>query len=195
MEKREKNSQPRSPGQSNRHSGSESRQTAPPTPRRPCRRPRHGARAANTPGHASRRDKAIVDISTAQQTDARLTPPFPTKKKERKKEKKKTHILNILIRATPNLGTPPKMASGANRAALIGLLEQLAAVQRGLRDERVEVLGPEAPRAVQAPRDAADGLELRARVADALLVDGEGLREELVAHLLEARLVGDLACG
>lgn len=87
------------------------------------------------------------------------------------------------------------MTRSANRTTLIGLLEQLATVQRGFGDERVVVLLAEGPRAVQRASDAADGLELRARVADALLVDGKGLREELVRNFLEARLVRDLAGG
>jgi len=46
---------------------------------------------------------------------------------------------------------------------------------------------------MQRRRNHAHGLELLPAIANALLVHGERLREELVRHLLVARLVGDLA--
>lgn len=102
-----------------------------------------------------------------------------------------TYILGIVLAAMRVLDHPPEMARQVHRAALVGLLEELATVQSGLGDQCVVVFLGEPARAMQGSRDDADGLELRARVADRILVDGECLREELVADFFEARLVGD----
>lgn len=66
-------------------------------------------------------------------------------------------------------------------------------MQRALRNQCIVVLPAETPCAMQSPRNTADSLVLGSRIADALLVHRKRLREELVAHLLEACLVGDLA--
>lgn len=106
-----------------------------------------------------------------------------------------TYVLGILFAASPDLGGPPEMAGQVDGAALVGLLEQLAAVQSALGDESVVVVAAEVAAGVQTAGDDAHSLELGAAVADGLLVDGEGLREELVRNLLVTRLVRDLAAG
>lgn len=62
-------------------------------------------------------------------------------------------------------------------------------MQSGLGDQGIVVLLGEATRAVQGPGDDADCLELGAGVADRVLVNGECLGEELIAHFFEPRLV------
>lgn len=66
-------------------------------------------------------------------------------------------------------------------------------MQRALGNQRVVILASKVPRVVQGPGNHADGLELRPRIANRFLVDGKGLRKELVADLLRARLVGNLS--
>lgn len=81
------------------------------------------------------------------------------------------------------------MTGEVDRAALIGLLKELAAMQCGLGNKGVVVLLGESTAAVQGTCDDADGLELGARVTNRIFVDGKCLCEELVADFLESGLV------
>ena len=87
------------------------------------------------------------------------------------------------------------MAGEVDSTALVGFLQQLAAMERGLGDEGIIVLLAEPPRAMQRASDDADGLELGAGVGNGFFVDGEGLGEEFVGDFFEGGLVGDLAAG
>ena len=103
--------------------------------------------------------------------------------------------LGVLLPPRPVLHRPPQMAGQIDGAALVGLLQQLAAVESALGDQGVVVLFAEPPRRVQGASDDADGLELGAGVGDGFFVDGKGLGKEFVGDFFEGGLVGDLAAG
>lgn len=87
------------------------------------------------------------------------------------------------------LNDPPEMAGKVYGAALIGFLEQFAAVQCSLGDEGIVVLLGKSPGAMECARDNTYGLELGTRIANRVLVDGECLSEELIAVLFECCLI------
>lgn len=87
------------------------------------------------------------------------------------------------------------MTGEVDSAALVGLLEQLATVQRAFGDECVVVLLAKISCCVQRTGNDTYSLELSSRVADGLFVDCEGLREVLVSDFLEVVLVGNLSAG
>lgn len=72
------------------------------------------------------------------------------------------------------LDSPPQMAGQVHCATLVGLLEELAAVQSGLRDEGVVVFSAELLAATRkSATDNTDGLELASRIADCFFVRRE----------------------
>lgn len=71
-----------------------------------------------------------------------------------------TYVLSVFLPSLRVLDDPPEMTREVHCTTLIGLLKQLASVQRRLSDERVVVLLGEAARAVESTRDDADCLEL-----------------------------------
>lgn len=87
--------------------------------------------------------------------------------------------------------SPPQVTGQVNSPALIWLLEQFAAMERALGDECIIILPVESPRTTQCLCDDAYGLELCTGITDALLVDGKGLRKELVSDLFKAALIRD----
>jgi len=84
------------------------------------------------------------------------------------------------------------MTSRTDRATLIRLLQQLAPMQRGLCNQCIVIILPEAARTMQRACNTAYSLKLRTGITYTLLVHGERLREELIRDLLEASLVSDL---
>lgn len=84
------------------------------------------------------------------------------------------------------------MAGEVHCRRLVRLLEQLGAVQRRLRDERIVVVRAEHPRTLEGADDERDRLELRAALRDVVLVDGERLDVEVVREILEPALVRNL---
>lgn len=104
-----------------------------------------------------------------------------------------THILGILLAKGANLCCPPQVAGEVDSAALIRLLEQLAAVKRALCDKRVVVVAAEVACRVQPTSNDAHSLKLRAAITNSLLIDGKGLCKEFVRNFLVSRLVSYLA--
>lgn len=141
-------------------------------------RRRRGAHAAGTRARACHRGKAdgISKVSAVLGSIA-------------------TYILRILFSESPELCCPPQMTGQIDSTALIGLLEQLATVQRAFCDECIVVFLTEVPCCVQSTSDDAYSLELCSRVADRLLVDCESLSEVLVRDLLEIVLICNLSAG
>lgn len=103
------------------------------------------------------------------------------------------YVLGVFVPALWVLDYPPEMAGEIDCAALIGFLEEFASMKSGFGDQRVVVLLREPTCAVQSTCNDTDCLELGARVTDCILVDGEGLSEELVADFFETGLIGDFA--
>lgn len=103
--------------------------------------------------------------------------------------KPNAYILRVFFPALRVLNHPPKVTGKVNGAALVWLLEKLASVQSCLGDQSVVVLLGEAASPVKSTGNDADCLELRTRIADGILVDGECLREKLIADLFETGLV------
>ena len=106
-----------------------------------------------------------------------------------------SYILRIFFPSRPNLHRPPQMTRQIHGPALIRLLQQLAPMQRCLRDQRVVILLSETPGTMQRPCNHAHGLELCSAVTDGFLVDGESLREGFICHFLKPTLIGDLSAG
>jgi len=94
-----------------------------------------------------------------------------------------TVLLLVLLRS------PPQVTSQVDGTALIRFLEQLAAMESALGDERVVILASKILDAAQALRNNTYRLELSSRVAYAFFVNGKSLREELVGYLFKAALV------
>lgn len=99
------------------------------------------------------------------------------------------YILGIVVSALRVLDYPPEVTCKVDCATLIGLLEKLASMQSSLGDQCVVVLFGEATGTMQGTCNDADSLELGARVADGILIDGKCLSKELIADLLERCLV------
>lgn len=71
---------------------------------------------------------------------------------------------------------PEEVGAGADRSALVWLLQKLCTVPSGLVHQRVPALCCEHPAAVQHPHNALQGRDLCFAVGNGLLVQYEGLQ-------------------
>jgi len=85
------------------------------------------------------------------------------------------------------------MGGKVDGAALVRFLEEFAAVESAFSDEVVVVFLAEVSGGMESIGDDTDGLELSPGIRDCFLVDGKGLRKELVCDFFEFTLVCDLA--
>ena len=89
---------------------------------------------------------------------------------------------------------PEHVARQSYSCCLVGLLQKFRTVKSRLRNQSVIIILSEYLRTLQGTHDKHDCLQLRARIGNAVLVDGKCLNVKVVSEVLESTFVGCLGC-